>query len=59
MKVLLKHPSFSEPVESNPVKNPLKKVLKIKNPVKSNLILDHPGEKLKWLLNPVKIPHAG
>jgi len=27
--------------------------------VKSNLISDHPGEKPKWMLNPVRIPHVG
>jgi hypothetical protein len=45
-------------VESNPVSTPVEKVLKFLTPVKSNLISDHPGEKPKWLLNPVKILHA-
>ena len=52
------HPCLSDPVESNPVSAPVEKVLKFLTPVKSNLISDHPGEKPKWLLNPVKIPHA-
>ena len=55
----LGHPCLSDPVESNPVSAPVEKVLKFLTPVKSNLISGDPGEKPKWLLNPVRIPHVG